>query len=351
MGGERAAKRQCALVLTELRKTEALPEGCRTMLVNMAEPTLTTCAADRHPFQVQAVEMVSKTFTSIETELGQAIAHNQTKVDSADAEKASRAAALSTAEAKLAELQQGATGAKDALDADIAAEKQAKSDMAEAMAKLKESEDEFASSEKKKGVLEDTTNLYGLLKTAGHEAQGRKSAKRVMSVLADFELEEFVVKSVGEALCKEAADRGTFDGVVLKHVDAKLTEWAGEVESSLKSGSDSKDGLTKAKTAAEETHAAAGEKINASKTAYQAATTALSEGKQVFKEAEAAVKSFEKDMTTAAKSLESAKASLLSFKEGPLKAFAELKDLAPPPEPQAPVEESAEGKAEAVAHE
>jgi|ERR1711924_498782 len=163
----------------------------------------------------------------------------------------------------------------------------------------------------------------------------------VLSVLADFELEEFVVKSVGEALGKEAADRGTFDGVVLKHVDAKLAEWAGEVESSLASGSASKEGLTKAKTGAEETHAAAGEKINASKTAHQAATTALSEGKQVFKEAESAVKSFEKDMTTAAKSLESAKASLLSFKEGPLKAFTELKDYAPAPEPVAPVEESA----------
>jgi len=337
VGGERAAKRlaasKCAAVLAELRKAESLPEGCRTMLVNMAEPTLTTYAAERHPFHVQAVEMVAKTFATIESDLQQAIAEGQAKVGSADAEKASRAAALSAAEMTLAGLQQDANSAKDILDADTLADKNAKSDMANAQAALKDSEDEVADNEKKKSVLEGTATLYRSLKTSEHEAQGRKSSKRVLTVLTDFELEEFVVSSVGEALSKETVERGTFDNIVLGHVDVKLSEWEGTVEFSLKSAHDSKEEHTKAKTAAEQNHADSVEKFNASKMAYQSATTAISEGKHALKEAEAAVKSFEKDMTTAAKSLENAQTALSSFQEGPLKAFADLKDLAPPPEP------------------
>jgi len=337
VGGERAAKRlavsKCASVLTELRKAEALPEDCRTMLVNMAEPTLTTYAVERHPFQVQAVEMVAKTFATIESELEQAIAQGQAKVGSADAEKASRVAVLSAAETTLAGLQQSVNSAKEILDADTLAEKTHKSDMVNAQAALKDSEDELANNEKKKSVLEGTATLYGALKTSGHEALARKSSKRLLAVLTDFELEEFVVSSVGEALSKEAAERGTFDGIVLGHVDVKLSEWAGNVESSLKSAHDRKEELTKAKTSTEQNHAASVEKFTASKTAFQSATTVVSEGKHALKEAETAVKSFEKDMTTVAKSLEHAQTALSAFKEGPLKAFADLKDLAPPPEP------------------
>jgi chromosome segregation ATPase len=348
---EKVAKKaiaiKCASVTAELGKLESLPESCRTMLVSMAEPALSTYAAERHPFQVQGVEMVAKTLAMLETELTKSIAEEAAKVSGADAEKAKRAADKAAAETKLSELEQAVTSAKETVEADSSAEKAAKADVAKAKEALKDKETEFAADTQKKMSLESARTLYDPVKTS--KLEEKKSLKTIQKVMQEFDINQFLVTSIAEAAAKDVEERGTYDGIVVKHIDEKLSEWTVATEASLQAGETAKVELTTAQSSAEQQHAAAVEKLSASKTALQAATTAVQEGKSAFKEAEALVKSFDKEITAAGKKLEEVKASLESFKEGAMKAFTELKDLAPPPAPEPVPEEEPAPTAEEIA--
>jgi hypothetical protein len=291
--------------------------------------------------------MVEKTLTMLEAELTKSIAEEEAKVTGADAEKAKRATDKAAAETKLAELEQAVASAKETVEADSAAEKAAKADVAKAKEALKDKESELAVDTQKKMSLESAISLYGPVKTS--KLEEKKSLKTIQKVIQEFQIEEFLVTSIGEAAAKELEERGTYDGIVVKHIDEKLSEWAVKTEAAMKAGETSKVELTAAQTSAEQQHTAAVEKLSASKTALQAATAAVHEGKTTFKEAEALVKSFDKEIAAAGKKLEEVKGGLESFKEGALKAFAELKDLAPPQAPEPVPEEEPAPTAEEIA--
>jgi len=339
---KKAAVGKCSEIAKALGNLESLPESCRTMLVSMAEPALSTYAAERHPFQAQGVEMVGKTLAMIEADLASSISQEEAKVSGSDAEQAKRTAAFSAAKAKLTELEQAVTAAKETIEADTSAEKAAKADVAIAKDSLTEKEHELANSMTKKMSLEIARTVYDPLKTSKLVGpDGKKSLHTIQKVLKDFELEELLVSSIGEACGKEVEERGTFDGIVVKHIDEKISEWTAANEASIKAGEALKAELTNAQTVAEQQHTALAEKLSASKAALQTALAAVSEGKTAFKEAEAAVKSFEKDMTAAGKKLEQVKVELEAFKDGPMKAFVELKDFAAPQMPEPVPEEEA----------
>jgi len=339
---KKAATSKCAEVAKSLGNIESLPESCRTMLVSMAEPALSTYAAERHPFQVQGVEMLAKTLAMIEAELASTISQEQIKVNSSDAEQAKRVAAFAAAEAKLTELHQAVTNAKEVIEADTSAERAAKIDVATAKDSLGEKTDELAGNIAKKMSLEISRTLYDPLKASKLVGQeGRKSMNTIQKVLKEFELEELLVASISEACGKELDERGTFDGIVVKHIDAKLSEWTVANDASIRAGDELKVELTNAQTVAEQHHTALAERLTASKAGLQTAVAAVSEGKSAFKEAEANVKSFEKDMAAAGKKLEQVKVDLAAFRDGALKAFADLKDLAPPQLPEPVPEEEA----------
>merc|ERR1712039_467066 len=125
-----------------------------------------------------------------------------------------------------------------------------------------------------------------------------------------------------------------------------------DFEASAKAAEQSQSETAQAKEAAATAHAASLEKLTApetgSKALLVAATQAKADGKVALASAVAAVKTYEADMKEAARKLEDTKQALAEFKEGPAKAFAELKDLAPTPEP---VEEPKPVEGEPVATE
>lgn len=336
---------KCAEVAAAIAKAKTLPESCRSMLATSVKPCLAEYAADRHTFQVQTVEMAAKALAGIKANLGQEVTQAQTKVDSADAEKASRIGAADSAAATHDKLEKAAQSAKEAYDAGVAAEAATKTALKDAEKAIGTQHAELLATEEKKARLEaaikDVYEPFKATKAAGQD--GRKAVNGLEKVVKENGTEESLAEFLAEALKKEVDARGTFDATVIKEIDARAVQWSAGLEAAIKACQQGEIDVANAKTAAEAAHAAAVEKLPASKAALDAAQVAEKEQRKVVAVAKAAVQSFEKDMVAAAASLEDAKNALASFVDGPAKSFEELKVLAPPPpepEPEAPAAEA-----------
>lgn len=329
-------------VVDAISKADALSDSCKEMLNGVVSSTLTIFSADRHPYQVQAVEMVRETLAAVEAQLQKATADAQAQVDNAESDKAARAAALASAQANVADLEAKDTTAKAAVDENKAALSAAKANVATAQASVggKDAEVEKLADQKAKleAALKD---LWEPMKTA---KANKRPLGQLEKVLRDANLEAGLVDSLQESMMKDVEDRGTFDGIVVRAVDEQSARFIASAEDSLKGAETDKASCITAKTAADEAFAAAEEKLAASNSAHAEAHSALKEGQGSLKEAEKAMTGFERDMKGAGGSLEDAKADLESFTEGALASFAALKDLGPPP--PAPEPEVAEATAE-----
>lgn len=330
-----------------IKKAEALPEHCKEMLENMAGSSLSVLAAERHPYQNQAVKMLGETVAAVHTQMKNAVSEAQGKVDNADREKASRAAALDAATQNQAALEQKCAAAKDAVETSKAAVATSKANLASAQAAV----------DGKDAEVKDTSELKTKLESAlGAEWETSKTSKTTAKALHTLEklfteigLEAGLIDSLPDTLKKDPEARGTFDGIVTKHVDEATAKYLVTTTATIQNAEQAKVDLANAKAAAEAALTAADEKSTASAFAFSAAETAVKDGKAALKQANSAVENFEKEMSTAGSSLEHAKEALTAFADGAVASFAALKDLAPPPEPEPEAAEVTEAAAAAPA--
>jgi len=311
----------------------------------MIKDALSIYAAERHPFQVQTVDMAAKTIADMKRKLEEDIVATQAKVDGADVEKASRTDAATASAAKLTELEQAGKRAREAVDADKAADAEAKLSLTAAGAAITSTAADLESAEKKKSKLETVRkDVYEPLKTSKATGlQGHRDLKNLVNVIKECGCEAALADSLAETFTKDVDARATFDDIVIKELDAQMTSRIAEFESAIKDGESTKQKASDTKAAAEDKVKVSSEKLATSKATLADAEAALSDGRKALQSAKAAVENYDKDMKAAATSLAKAKEALTSFLDGPLKAFQELKDLAPPapePEPQAASEEA-----------
>lgn len=335
------AAKKCAQVASEIAKTKTLPDACRSMLANSAKSALKVYAADRHPFEVQTVDMAGKAMIAIKKSLEQAAAECQKKVDSADADKASRVSAADAAAAKHHALAQAASAAKDSNDGAVAAEAAAKAALKAAEKAIVTNAADLVAAEEKKvrleAALKDVYEPAKATKPTGQD--GRKGLNSLEKVAKENGTEEALAEFLVEALKKEVADRSSFDAIVIKEIDGRVGKWTAGAEKAIQAGQQGNIDAANAKTAAEAAAAAALEKLPAAKAALEAAEAAEKEQRKPVATAKSAVQSFEKDMAAAATALAHAKTALAAFMDGPAKSFEDLKVLAPPPPEPEPVAE------------
>lgn len=174
----------------------------------------------------------------------------------------------------------------------------------------------------------------------------------LVKILRDLNFEAGLVDSLSETLSKDPHARGTYDNIVLKHVSEHAAKLISDFESSAEVAKQNQSEAAQAKESAATAHATSLEKLIApetgSKALLVAVTQAKANGKVAVASANAAVKTYEVDMKEAARKLELTKQALAEFRQGPAKAFAELKDVAPVPKP---VEEPMPAEGEPVATE
>jgi chromosome segregation ATPase len=331
-GDQNAAK--CAEVVAELGNADGLSTSCRRMLAAMCKESLTVFAADRHPYQVRAVEMASETLAGIKTKLIQDLAAAQEKVDGAAVEKTSRAEAVSSAKAKLPEFDQGVKTAQEVVDTDTKAYEEAKASLASAAAALGAKLSELSEMTDKQSKLESVIkDMYDPLKASKASGKdGEKALKNLMQALRPFKFEESLLVSMSETFKKDCEGRGTFDNVIIEEVETQLSNRKAEIQAALAEHEPSKREVSDKKSSAEAACNDAIAKLAASKASLGAAETSKSEAKKSLAEAEKAVASYFEDMKATASMLDDAKSAHDDFINGPLRAFEELKDLAPPAE-------------------
>jgi len=332
------SKRQCKEVVNAIAMTDSLPETCKEMLSGMATTCLPIYAAERHSYQAQGVEMLADALAGVQKKLQDAVTEMQLKVDQEDSEKAERVAVADSAQTNLAALEQNAAGTNEAVNVGKEDLASAKENLATATAELESSEAKVVSLVASKAKVESTAaSAYEPLKTSGSKGrEGRKQLIAVEAVLTEIELELGLIHSLPATLQKPPEERRTFDGLVVKHVDAAIAKFLADTEQAISAAEKAKPEADDAKLAADAALTKAQEQVTASSTADDAAEAALKEGRKALKTAQQAVGNFSKESEETAKSLEKCKAALASFVDGPLKAFTELKDLAPAPEPEEP---------------
>merc|ERR1719440_144403 len=312
----------------------------------MVSSSLTVLAADRHAFQTSGVQMLEQALNGVHKQMKKAVADAQAKVDNADREKASRAAALAGAEKNVEALEQKAATAKSTHDNAKTTLHDAKAGVSTAAANIKSKAaelDELA--EMKAKVTAALAETFEPGKAAKVKAASVHSLEKI---LRDIELEEGLIEHMPETLKKDAEARGTFDGIVMKAVGDGIAAYLAKAETGLANGEKSKAALENAKTQADGALTAAEASLTASTEALHAAEAALKTGKEEKRTAAGAVSGFDREMTEAASHLQSAKEDLETFTENALSGFGALKALAPPPEPEPAAPAAA---AEAVAAE
>merc|ERR1719440_1217678 len=162
----------------------------------MVSSSLTVLAADRHAFQTSGVQMLEQALNGVHKQMKKAVADAQAKVDNADREKASRAAALAGAEKNVEALEQKGVSAKSKLDNDKTALGGAKAAVGTAAANIKSKADELnVLAEMKAKVTAILAETVEPSKTAKVKAASVHSLEKIMR---DIELEEGLIEHTPE---------------------------------------------------------------------------------------------------------------------------------------------------------
>lgn len=344
--------RKVAAVAGAVRKAPGYPKEILQMLAGNLTDCLGVAKEERHPFQVQVIDMVSQVLQAAVASLEGQIAACEAKVGEADGEKVARdAAAAAKAEAH-----------KACVEATVAA-KAAHASATEGHRNAKEAL-EAAKIEQKAGnaELDDAGATQTSLMSAKADAfeplkNGLLTGSAVKEAVASFvkvgkeqKFDASLMNSLPSAMSKAPDARGSFDTLVISQVEeAMLKELEGLAEL-LATGAPRKEERAAKVAAATATLEATVANEKAAKEAMKAAQVAEKEASDAMKAADRAVKSFAPEMKQLKTELGQHKADLEELKSGPATAFAELLELsnAPPPAPEAPVEE-ASGAPEAEA--
>jgi hypothetical protein len=323
----------CNVIAAELAKATSLSQSCRTMLSKMVKSSLTVYAEERHPYQAEAAAMAGETLASLQAKLEDDIAQAQAAVESAEKERASLVDMEVAAKAALDELEDSAKSAKATVDAGVAAEKTAKDNALELADMVTKKDAEMKGLQDTKSSLISSKDSYDTLKTT--KVGSKPTLKGLTKSLAKAGLEHRLVESLEATLKKDVEARGSYDGIVIKMVDAFMVKKIDELEASINAWQPAKDALVAEKTAADAAHAASIEKLSASHAALAEAEVARNQGKNAYSSAVASVASCDSDLAKVTKTSGKAKTSLVAFQEGPKKYYEALKGLAPPaPEPE-----------------
>lgn len=329
-----------------VKQAQSLSDSCKDLLVGMVSNSLQEYAADRHAFQNSAIDMIKETLDSVRANLEQAVAEAKAKVDNSDSEKSKRASALEEAQAAVADLTSKHGSALSKVD-------EIKSQIDTAKSKLQAAEQSASEKEASiKQMSEQKSRLESVMKDQYEVAKANAAGKRVINALekifGEIGLEQGLIDSVEESLRKPPIERGTFDRILAEHIEKNTSSFIEGHDKALSEAESAKTQLQEDKAAAKGALEAATQDLSEANRALAEARMALNGGQDSLKTAQKAVTAFDKDMGSFGTDWDSAKTALSSFEEGPLKSFAALKDLAPPPVPE-PTPEPEEASAAAAA--
>jgi hypothetical protein len=306
-----------ALVLAHKRGVSA---SVTDLLASMLEPSL----SQEHAFQTEVQDMIAKVLSEAEQALEADVTAAEALVSGGDAEREKREANVVATEAAHTASQEESK-AKDAAKIVTAdALKAAGLALKDAVAQQAAGDREAIAVEKSKATVEEAVKLLTTLKETG---ASKRQLQALLKHLVPVALESTLQQSLHLPLAKKPEARGTFDLVVLEHLDKAIADKVAELTTKLNEAAPAREARATAVEAAKTVLDAAVAANEDAITAAKAAKDAELEAAGASSTAKALMKSFANEVLTAASSLDKAKAALDAFRSEPLAAFAELRAL------------------------
>jgi len=341
----------CNVVCKALDAETGLAESVMKLLKDSVPTSLALLREERHAFQEQVVEMVGQALCAKDAALDKAKEEATSKLAEVAAEKEKLDADVTRAEGEAKTLADAEAAAKAKVEEDSSALKAAK-EAADAATKAQaDNESEIATSETNKAALEAVQKDHFEPLVEGTAADVKASLKATSKAAKEYlEMEDGVLDNIPPTLGKAKDSRSTFDGLVVNQLQDAIAKALADLAAKLEAGSTAKEVLAAMGATTAEVSTAAVGILDSSEKALAEAKDAAKAGGAKVKDAKASAKTMEPATKKAQKESDTAAAASTTFKEGAFKAFAELRDRAPPPPPPpAPVEEPAAEAAEPAA--
>mmetsp|Transcript_83856 Transcript_83856/g.148621 ORF Transcript_83856/g.148621 Transcript_83856/m.148621 type:complete len:382 (-) Transcript_83856:54-1199(-) len=317
---------KCFSIAMALKNHQGTPTSIREVLSFAVDHCLSVFKADRHEFADYYVEQIGKTLEEIKVSMEEDKDKYQSLVESGDAMKAEREAAKQEAESALEKFK--------------AARDEAKSQAWDDAQAVKELKSAFSITRKAKGEGNSAVDkfesnkvaLQAALKQAFFPQQGSIGNDNVVEALEnvgkEYGLNTSMLNGARDVL---QGQEKVFGKAVVSQMDDVFNKKIADIATEL-------------------LLSAAELKATASKEAFHEATAAQVEAEKDLISKAQAVVNFLPDFKKVADKLDAATAAYAAFMSGPMSAFSELKDLAPPPKepegvpeavPETPIETQA----------
>jgi len=324
-----------AELVTELaEKATGYPEAVLGMLMSSMETSLLVPKDARHEYQEEVVKMFAEVLHSVEEVATAAVAAAQGKAAAVEADKCAKDGVVEATKGIVKEKQEGVEAAKTAMQEAAVAKMAATTEHTSAAAEQKTGDAELDAVEGKKASLESTmAEEFQPLKdgTAGNV---KKAVQAVIKALKAQGVEQQLLASADPALSRAAAERGSFDIVVIQQIEEHFMKLKASFQEQLDNGTAAKaERAAKVEKAIEEV-AAADACLEARKTELTAAQHSLTDAKVTLVGAQTAAQELLPELEELAGEVEAACAELATCKVA-LEAFEELAERRSEPAPEA----------------
>mmetsp|Transcript_37119 Transcript_37119/g.67644 ORF Transcript_37119/g.67644 Transcript_37119/m.67644 type:complete len:385 (-) Transcript_37119:42-1196(-) len=299
---------KCFSIAMALKNHQGTPTSIREVLSFAVDHCLSVFKADRHEFADYYVEQIGKTLEEIKVSMEEDKDKYQSLVESGDAMKAEREAAKQEAESALEKFKAARDEAKSQAWDDAQAVKELKSafNMARKPKEGNSAVDKFESNK---------VALQAALKQAFFPQQGSIGDENVVEALEnvgkEYGLNTSMLNGARDVLQGQVEVQNLFGKSVVAQMDDVFNKKIADIATEL-------------------LLSAAELKATASKEAFHKATAAQVEAEKDLISKAQAVVNFLPDFKKVADKLDAATAAHSAFMSGPMSAFSELKDLAPP---------------------
>jgi len=318
---KKAVQEQCKVVATAVLHNTTFPNDVVKMLSQNLTGCLSTVQEERHPFQVNVIEMVQAVLNSSEQSLQEALAEAEAKVAELEVAKTERHAAVEASTAVAASKTAETEAAKVAHTQTVHDVKDAKAVLSATKAASAAEDADFTNKESQKQHLETVLTSLGATATESLDVGASNTLVKAGKELA---LDTTLLGSLPSAVQKAPTARGSFDNIVIQQATQELTKHIEALAATLAAAEPSRAERA-AKIESETATVSEKEALEvAAKEALKGAELAQKEAEDAQKNAAKALRSLGPETKQAKALLDQSKSNLQDFTDGALAAFQKL---------------------------
>jgi hypothetical protein len=278
-------------VVNALGQATDIPEECRAMLEASVPGCLGSPVNERHEFQTSMVKMIGETIEGVELRLRQAVDDEAAKVATAEAAKAEAEHAVTDAKVNLEAKATDLAANKTAHDEAAQAVTSAMAGLTEAQAAQKKGDAPLEKARKVKEEFEGALNDHvGYMKEDnGFDAKGAKiHTNQIMRLAKKLGLEDSLLMALPSACTTMPSRRGSFDKMAVSELESSFQAKVAALVEEMSAGAEATASRAAVVTAAEQ-------KVQAAEDVQKHAGAALATAQKAQEEAVVGLRKAEKD--------------------------------------------------------